>query len=112
MKRFQVLMVLCCVVAFLPACGLKIQKTVEHMEKVQTQPVNCEIAENDIKVLTDEKMNAAQQVAAGVMSIAPPALVMGILTGTEDDKVELAIGHYDKLIDTRIAKIKEDCGLE
>ena len=112
MKRFKILIALCLIAAFLPACGLKMKKKEEQIEAIQNNPVNCETAEADLKVLKDEKINVAQQVAAGVMSIAPPALIMGILTLTEDDKIQMAVGHYNKLIDTRIAKIKTDCGLE
>ena len=96
----------------LPACGMLMQKKVRHMEAVQKTPVNCETAEADLKVLGDEKQNIAQQVAAGVTSIIPVSLVIGILTLTEDDKIQIAVGHYNKLIETRIEKIKTDCGLE
>jgi len=112
MKKIKMLIALCCLAAFLPACGMMMQKKVEHIEAVQNNPVNCETAESDIKVLEDEKANVAEQVVAGVTSIIPVSLVLGVLTLTEDDKIEIAIGHYDKLIDTRIAKIKADCGLE
>ncbi len=112
MKKFKMVIALCCIAAFLPACGLKMQKKVEHIEAVQNNPVNCETAEADIKVLEDEKTNVAQQVVAGVTAVIPVSLVIGILTLTEDDKIEIAVGHYNKLIDTRIAKIKADCGLE
>lgn len=112
MKRLKILIALCLIAAFLPACGLKMQKQEEHIEAIQNNPVNCETAENDIKVLTDEKASVGEQIVAGATSIIPVSLVLGILTLTEDDKIEIAVGHYNKLIDIRIAKIKEDCGLE
>ena len=101
-----------CIVMLLPACGMLMQKKVRHMEAVQKTPVNCETAEADLKVLGDEKQNIAQQVTAGVTSIMPAGLVLGILTGTEDDKVKITIGYYDKMVDTRIAKIKSECNVE
>jgi hypothetical protein len=112
MKRFQMIIVLCCIAAFLPACAMHMKKQVKQIEAVQNTPVNCETAENDIKVLTDEKASVGEQIAAGVTSIVPVSLVLGILTLTEKDKIEIAVGHYNKLISIRIAKIKEDCGLE
>jgi hypothetical protein len=112
MKRFQMIIAVCCAVAFLPACGLKMQKQEEHIEAIQNNPVNCETAENDLKVLTDEKASVGEQIVAGATSVIPVSLVLGILTLTEDDKIEIAVGHYNKLIDARIAKIKKDCGLE
>jgi hypothetical protein len=112
MKRLKMLIVLCLIAAFLPACGLKIQKKEEHIEAIQNNPVNCETAEADIKVLEDEKANVGERIVAGVTSIIPVSAVLGILTLTEDDKIQMAVGHYNKLIETRIEKIKTDCGLE
>jgi len=112
MKKFKMIIALCCLAAFFSACGLKIQKKEEHIEAIQNNPVNCETAEADIKVLEDEKANVAEQIVAGATSVIPVSAVLGILTLTEDDKIQMAVGHYNKLIDTRIAKIKTDCGLE
>lgn len=112
MRKIYMILSLCCVVAFLPACGKRIEKKVAYIEDQQTQPVNCATAQNDIKVLTDEKAHVVKQIAAGVMSITPPGLIMGILTLTEEDKIKMAIGEYNRMIDERIAQIKTECGLE
>jgi hypothetical protein len=112
LRKTYIFIVLMCIVMLLPACGMLMQKKVRHMEAVQKTPVNCETAEADLKVLGDEKQNIAQQAAAGVTSIMPAGLVLGILTGTEDDKVKITIGYYDKMVDTRIAKIKSECNVE
>jgi hypothetical protein len=34
------------------------------------------------------------------------------VTGTEKEKVEVATGEYNKMIDKRIAEIKETCGIK
>jgi hypothetical protein len=112
MKTLKMLIAVCCIAAFLPACGMHMKKQVKQIEAVQNTPVNCETAENDLKVLTDEKASVGEQIVAGATSIIPVSLVLGILTLTEKDKIEIAVGHYNKLIDARIAKIKQDCGLE
>jgi len=75
------------------------------------QPVNCRTAPGDIRVLEGEKAHVTKQVASGVTAVAPAGAVMGILTGTEDDKLEVATGQYDKQIDQKIAEIKRVCGL-
>jgi hypothetical protein len=109
MKKGIILFVLCCFVVTVSACGMKMKKDLKHIEAEKNHPVNCATAENDIKVLQQEKANVGEQIFAGITSIAPPALVMGILTGTETSKIKVAIGTYDKLIDERITKIKENC---
>ncbi len=99
-------------------CRVNVSLWYEDEKKSQTHrggknnPVNCATAENDIKELEKEKANVGEQIFAGLTSIAPPALVMGILTGTETSKIKVALGTYDKLIDARIKKIKETCNNE
>ena len=108
MKKMNLVLAAFCILAFIPACGLMMKKKVNHIEAIQNTPVNCQTAQADIKVLMDEKVNVAEQVAAGVTSIAPPALVMGILTGTEESKLKIAVGDYNSMMDARIAKIKRE----
>ncbi len=76
------------------------------------QPINCATAEGDIRMLEHEKAHVAQEVAEGVTAIFPAGLVLGVVTGTEKTKVKVAIGDYNKMIDKRIAEIKEKCGVE
>ena len=112
MKKAIILVVLFCFALSMSACGMKMKKNLKHIEAEKNNPVNCATAENDIKVLQQEKAGVAEQIFAGLTSIAPPALVMGILTGTETSKIKVALGTYDKLIDARITKIKTTCKLE
>jgi hypothetical protein len=109
MKKVITLVVLCCFAVSMSACGMKMKKNLKAIEAEQNNPVNCATAENDIKVLMKEKANVGEQIFAGLTSVAPPALVMGILTGTETSKIKVALGTYDKLIDARIKKIKGTC---
>ena len=53
----------------------------------------------------------AKQVASGVTAVAPAGLVLGVVTGTEDDKLEVATGDYNDQIEKKIAEIKSTCGL-
>ena len=92
----------------LVACAAK-QKKVEQEMK---QPINCATAEGDIRLLQHEKAHVAQQIAEGVTAIFPAGLVLGVVTGTEKTKAKVAIGEYNKMIDQRIAEIKETCGIE
>jgi hypothetical protein len=107
-KASLVIMVICLMIS-LVACAAKKQKKVEQEMK---QPINCATAEGDIRVLKSEKAHVGQQIAEGVTSITPPGFVLGVVTGTEKEKVKVGVGEYNRMIDQRIAEIKETCGVE
>jgi hypothetical protein len=83
----------------------------KEAKQEMSQPVNCATAEGDIRVLEGEKAHVGKQVANGVTAIAPAGLVLGLVTGTEGEKLQVASGEYDKKIDAKIAEIKSTCGL-
>lgn len=109
MKNLNKVLLLGCVVMLMPSCAVfKQKKVMEEME----EPINCETAEGDIRILQQEKAHVAQQILMGVTSIMPAGIVIGLITRTQKTKVRVAIGKYDKMIDERIAEIKEKCGVE
>ncbi len=75
------------------------------------QPINCATAQGDIRVLESEKAHVLERAAKGVTAILPAGAVLGIVTGTEDDKLEVASGDYNEKIDRKISEIKTACGL-
>ena len=75
------------------------------------QPLNCATAEGDIRILKSEKAHVMKEIANGVTAIHPAGAVLGIVTGTEGDKLEVATGEYNRKIDRKIAEIKRTCGL-
>ena len=109
MKNWEKVILLGCVVMLMPSCAAFRQK--EVMEEMK-EPINCDTAEGDIRILQQEKANLAQQILMGVTAITPAGIVIGIVTRTEKTKILVATGEYDKMIDERIAEIKEECGVE
>jgi hypothetical protein len=91
------------------ACAAQFQE----QEQALQQPIriNCATAEGDIRMLQNEKAHVVQQIAMGVGAIAPAGMVMGVLMGTEQTKMQVATGDYNSMIDQRIADIKMTCGL-
>jgi hypothetical protein len=75
------------------------------------QSVNCATAPSDLEILEKEKAGVAKRLALGVTSVTPIGAAVGILTLTEDDKLEVAIGAYNRKLDAKIAEIKRECGL-
>lgn len=92
-----------------PGCAYQFKKQEEAAEKM---PVNCATAEGDLRVLKSEKANVGEQIAMGVTAIVPASLVIGILTGTEVEKVKVAAGEYNKQLDAKIAEIQTQCGVQ
>ena len=84
----------------------KVEKELKH-----PPAVNCATAQGDIRALQHEKANVAERIGEGVTTIAPTGIVVGVLSGTEGTKFEVATGQYNKMIDQRIAEIKNTCGL-
>lgn len=109
MRKTGIILLAICLMISLTACAASKQKQVEQEMK---QPISCATAEGDIRVLEHEKAHVAQQIAEGVTAIVPASLVLGVVTGTEKEKIRVAVGEYNKMIDKRIAEIKEKCGIE
>jgi hypothetical protein len=55
---------------------------------------------------------ALSACAEGVTAIYPASLIVGLATGTESTKYQVATGEYNKKIDARIAEIKQTCGAQ
>lgn len=94
--------------------GLSACTASQDVKKVETQvdqPINCATAEGDIRVLQSEKASAADQMARGVTALVPASAVVGIVSGQEGAKFEIASGEYNTMIDKRIAAIRTTCKL-
>ena len=89
----------------------KSEKEAEQIEANLNAPINCSTAEGDIRILKSEKATNAEQIKAGITSVVPIGLVIHAGHGDEDESLKVATGHYDRLIDDKIAKIKEKCNL-
>ena len=90
-------------------CAMQQKKVMHTLEN--PAPVNCATAEGDLRVLEGEKTHVAQQIVEGASSLTPAGAALGILTLTETTKWKVAVGEYNKMIDKRMAQIKEECGL-
>ena len=75
-------------------------------------PVNCATAQEDIKTLESEKARVLKEIINGVTEITPYGAAIGLITFTEDEKLEVGTGTYNRRIDRKIAEIERECGLE
>lgn len=88
------------------SCAIESKKTAE---KIQTMPINCPTADGELRMLESEKKTTTQRIAAGVLSVVPIGLVVGIVTTTAGTKYRIASGQYNTMIDDKIAEIKTAC---
>lgn len=108
MKKLMIAVLVVCLALTMASCAMQQEK----VEKEMKQPINCATAEGDLRALEKEKAHVGEQIAEGVTAIVPMSLVVGILTGTESTKFEVATGDYNKMIDKRIAEIKAQCNIQ
>jgi len=101
-------------VAIAALCGLLSLGCAMHQKQVERsldEPIDCSTAEGDIRVLQSEKAHVEEQILEGATAITPAGAVLGLLTGTERTKMQVAVGEYNQMIDERIARIRVHCGV-
>lgn len=89
-------------------CASPISK---QAEQNLAQPISCGNAEADIRSLNAEKAHVSSEALAGVKAILPISLVANVASGTEGDEAKIATGDYNKMIEKKIAEIKQQCGM-
>lgn len=75
------------------------------------QPVNCDTAQEDIRILKAEHASVAKQFAEGVTAITPAGAVLSILTLQEEDKLKVAVGDYNHRLKRKIHEIQTVCNI-
>lgn len=75
-------------------------------------PVNCTTAEGDLRAIAAEKKHAQDQQVESVVSIMPAGALLGLITGTENKRLEMLSGDYVKQLDDRAAEIKATCNIK
>ena len=83
----------------------------QQAEQNLAQPINCATAIGDIRVLQSEKASVLTQIESGVTSVDPASAVLSTVTGSEMGKLKVASGDYNRMIDEKIAAIKQTCGI-
>jgi hypothetical protein len=109
MKKTTMIITAILLSALLTACASK--ETVKEGDADVKKQVNCATAEGDIRALKSEKVHASQEMADGVTAIVPVGLVVNVAKGAEGSQVKVATGDYNKMLDDKIAEIKQECGV-
>lgn len=75
-------------------------------------PVNCSTAEGDLRAIAAEKKHAEDQQAESVVAITPAGALLGLISGTEQKRLQMLSGDYVKKLDDRAAEIKAQCNVK
>ncbi|MEM1006345.1 MAG: hypothetical protein AAF496_13270 [Pseudomonadota bacterium] len=75
-------------------------------------PINCATAEGDLRAIAAEKTHAEDQQVESVTAITPAGALLGLITGTENKKLQMLSGDYVQALDDRSAEIKATCGIK
>jgi len=104
-------------VALLAGCASGSQEA----RDIEAKPVNCETAKEDIATLEKERASVAERMGAGARTFLPPAAVVDVIYGYNQDKEsaddyfdgrnEVTSGEYNEKIDSKIAEIKKLCNI-
>ena len=105
MRNFALVM---CLILLVPGCAPISKEVKATLER----PVDCNRAEQDIATLEKERASVVKRVAHGASAVTPAGAVIGILTLTQADKLAVATGEYNKMLDAKIEQIKDECGLK
>jgi hypothetical protein len=75
----------------------------------ERHPVNCATAEGDLRAIASEKKHAEDKQLESIAAITPAGALLGLVTGTEQKRLQMLSGDYVKQLDARAAEIKETC---
>ncbi len=77
----------------------------------ETHPINCATAEGDIRAMNAEIKHAQDQKLRNIAAVTPAGALLGIVTGTETERLQMLSGVYEKRLNARIAETKAKCNL-
>ena len=97
-----------CLTIFVAACAAPIS---QQAKQDLASPVDCITSQRDIRTLHDAGASVVKQIENGVTAIIPVGAVLGIISGTELDKLEVGSHSYNHKINKKIAQIRRECGV-
>ncbi len=87
-------------------CASPISKDAKQALK---KPIDCRTARHDVTHLPMEKALNLDRLKAGVTSVTPIGLVLGVVSGSQGDKIKVTTGKYNEMIENKIAEIRRTC---
>ena len=83
----------------------------EERESLLAEPVDCEVAEEDVAALEAAMPSRGERALSAVQSVTPIGAVSGVVRGSYRDRAAVLTGRTQGELTARIEEIRETCGL-
>lgn len=83
----------------------------DERESLLAEPVDCEVAEEDIAALEAAMPTRGERALSAVQSVTPIGAVSGVLRGSYRDRAAVLTGRTQGELTARIEEIRDTCGL-
>jgi len=81
-------------------------------ESLLAEPVDCEVAEQDIADLEAAMPSRRERALSAVQTVTPIGAASGIVRGSYRDRASVLTGRTEDELSARIEEIRGTCGLE
>jgi len=89
-------------------CATTVQ---EERESLLAEPINCEVAEEDIAALEAVKPSRRERARSAMQTATPLGALTSVVQGSYRDRASVLLGRTDEELDARIAEIEQNCGV-
>jgi len=99
-------------VSMLLVTGCASTAVYEERDSLLAEPVDCEVAEEDIAALEAAMPSRGERALSAVQTVTPIGAVSGVVRGSYRDRAAVLTGRTEGELSARIEEIRETCGLE
>jgi uncharacterized Fe-S center protein len=75
------------------------------------RPMDCQTAAIDTHLLLRQRANVVERIGNGILCIVPPVVISDLVQGQYEHRVAVFSGHYNELLEHKIAKYFRTCGV-
>lgn len=75
------------------------------------RPVNCHNANINVFVLNSQRVGAVEQAASAISVVLPPVILADLVRGEYGDRLLVASGQYNQMIEVKAAQYAKNCGV-
>jgi len=99
-------------VSMLLLAGCASTAVYEERESLLAEPVDCEVAEQDIADLEAAMPSRRERALSVVQTVTPIGAASGVVRGSYRDRAAVLTGRTEDELSARIEEIQQTCGVE
>lgn len=84
----------------------------DERESLLAEPVDCDVAEEDIAALEAAMPSRGERALSVVQTVTPIGAASGVFRGSYRDRAAVLTGRTEGELSARIDEIRQTCGLE